>query len=207
MNIQARRGRAIRLEAGAVASVINTHGSQVVDTWALALADLGEHLSMAHTRGLLARMAPCVGDRLYTNRRRPILTLVEDTSPGTHDTLIPACDVHRYRQLGHDGHHDNCHDNFNDALRELGYRPHAVPDPLNLFMHVPWDSEGRLAFRPPTSRPGDHVSLRAELDLILVLSACPQDMVPVNGTLQRPMDFTVELQAAGPEAAVAQTTR
>ncbi len=162
---------------------------------------------MAHTRGILARMVPRVGDQLYTNRRRPILTLVEDTSPGNHDTLIPACDVHRYRQLGHDGYHDNCHDNFNNAVREVGYRPPPVPDPLNLFMNVPWSSDGRLAFSPPLSRPGDYVRLRPELDLILVLSACPQDMVPVNGALQRPMDFAVELRPAEPAAAVELSTR
>jgi uncharacterized protein YcgI (DUF1989 family) len=193
VKVPARPGRAIRLDAGAVAGVINTHGSQVVDVWALAGTGLEEHMSMAHTRVRLACMAPSVGDTLVTNHRRPILTLVEDTSPGDHDTLMAACDIHRYRQLGHLGYHDNCHDNFNNALREHGYGPRAVPDPLNLFMNVPWDSEGRLAYRPPLSRPGDCVRLRAELDLILVLSACPQDMIPVNGALQRPMDFALEL--------------
>lgn len=194
MKVPARQGRAIQLQAGAVASVINTHGSQVVDLWALTGTGLDEYLSMAHTRVRLTRMVPSVGDTLVTNQRRPILTLVEDTSPGTHDTLMAACDIHRYSQLGHLGYHDNCHDNFNNALREQGHGPRAVPDPLNLFMNVAWDSEGRLAYRPPVSRPGDCVRLRAELDLVLVLSACPQDMIPVNGALQRPMDFALELQ-------------
>lgn len=194
MKVPARQGRAIKLDAGAVARVINTHGSQVVDLWALTGTGLDEYLSMAHTRVSLTRMAPSVGDTLVTNDRRPILTLVEDTSPGTHDTLMAACDIHRYSQLGHLGYHDNCHDNFNNALREHGYGPRAVPDPLNLFMNVPWDSEGRLAYQPPNSLPGDCVSLRAELDLILVLSACPQDMIPVNGALQRPTDIELELE-------------
>lgn len=194
MKVPARQGRAIRLDAGAVAGVINTHGSQVVDVWALAGTGDDEYMSMAHTRVRLSRLSPSVGDTLVTNHRRPILTLVEDTSPGTHDTLMAACDIHRYSQLGHLGYHDNCHDNFNNALREQGYGPRAVPDPLNLFMNVPWDPEGRLAYQPPISRPGDCVRLRAELDLMLVLSACPQDMIPVNGTLQRPMDFALELE-------------
>lgn len=121
-----------------------------------------------------------VDDTLVTNRRRPILTLVEDTSPGVHDMLIAACDAHRYRQLGAQGHHDNCADNLASALRELGSTAPDVPSPLNLFMNVPVGHDGRPAFASPTSAAGQHVSLRAEMDLIAVFSACPQDMVPVN---------------------------
>jgi uncharacterized protein len=191
--VPARRGRAFRLAAGQRIKIVNTHGTQVVDTWALALPALVEAMSMHHTRAQLSSLRPARGDPLYSSLRRPIMTLVEDTSPGVHDTLMAACDARRYELLGHEGHHDSCTDNFHAALQQLGFEPRAVPAPLNLFMNIPWAEDGRLEFRPPRSEPGDFVVLRAEFDLVAVVSACPQDMVPINGPEMRPTDFQVEI--------------
>lgn len=127
------------------------------------------------------------------------MTVAADTSPGIHDTLIASCDAARYRLLGHPGHHDNCQDNFAAALRELGISPPPVPAPLNLFMNVPWASDGALRFEAPRSQPGDRVQLHAETELIVVMSACPQDLVPVNGHAQRPADARFRVLAAGEE--------
>ncbi|BEP14595.1 urea carboxylase-associated family protein [Acidothermaceae bacterium B102] len=187
--LPARTGAAVRLAPGDVLTVVNPAGSQVVDTWALLTGDPTEHLSMEHTRAALLRLVPRVGDALVSNRRRPVLTLVEDTSPGVHDTLIPACDPERYRMLGASPGHASCHDNFRSAVRAAGVEPPPVPAPLNLFMNVPWTPDGALAFAPPVSRPGDRVGLRAEVDLLVVMSACPQDLVPVNGAAQEPSDI------------------
>jgi uncharacterized protein len=198
MIVPARRGRAVRVPRGATVEIINPAGSQVVDTWALCSSDLAEHLSMEHTRTSLGRMIPCVGDSLFSSTRRPLLTLVADTSPGIHDTLIASCDAERYRMLGHVGYHDNCHDNFIAALAELGLTAPSVPAPFNLFMNVPWSPDGALRFEEPRSRPGDLVRLRAETDLIVVMSACPQDLVPVNGRDQRPTEVHFRLLAADP---------
>src|SRR5262245_29316951 len=87
VEIPARRGKAAHVARGQDVLVINTHGEQVVDTWAFNRDDLGEFMSMEHTRAHTLRLVPQVGDILRTNRRRPILTLVEDTSGGVHDTL------------------------------------------------------------------------------------------------------------------------
>ena len=191
--VPARRGRAFRVSREQGLKVINTHGSQVVDAWALALPDLVEHMSMAHTRAMLSSLRVEVGDRLWSDLRRPILTLAEDTSPGVHDLLFPACDVRRYELLGYPGRHENCCDNFRAALGELGYRRAQVPDPLNLFMNASRSRDQALELIPPVSRPGDHVVLRAERDVIVVLSACPQDMVPINGPMMQPREVHVEL--------------
>ena len=86
--IPARSGKAARVARDAKIKVVNTHGQQVVDTWAFAQRDLREFMSMEHTRATLTKMRPAVGDALYSNRRRPILTLVEDTSSGVHDTRV-----------------------------------------------------------------------------------------------------------------------
>jgi len=96
IEIPARRGKAVRLSKGQRIKVINTKGQQVVDTWAFNAEDLHEFMSMEHSRVAIDRIIPGVGDALVTNRRRPILTLVEDTSGGIHDTLFAACDRWRY---------------------------------------------------------------------------------------------------------------
>src|SRR5690242_16123916 len=107
ITIPARKGKAARVAKGQIVKVINTHGEQVVDTWAFNAADTGEFMSMEHSRATMGKIIPAVGDSLVINRRRPILTIVEDTTPGIHDTLLAACDRYRYELLGAKGHHDN----------------------------------------------------------------------------------------------------
>lgn len=189
--IPARQGVAVKLATGMTIKVVNTHGRQVVDTWAFNQEDIGEWMSMEHSRASMLRLAPKLGDTLVTNRRRAILTLVEDTTPGVHDTLIAACDRHRYRQLGVVGDHDNCTDNLAAALGGLGLHAERTPCPLNLFMNVPVHDNGRLEFAPPVSQPGGYVTLRAEMDLIVVMSACPQDVTQVNGMTPTDAHYSV----------------
>jgi uncharacterized protein len=114
--LPARRGVAAQISRGQTVKIINTHGKQVVDTWAFATRDPAEYLSMEHSRTAILKLAPVIGDTLVSNRRNPMLTVIEDTTPGRHDTLIAACDVFRYRQLGAAGNHDNCADNLRHAL-------------------------------------------------------------------------------------------
>lgn len=189
--IPARQGRAIRLRRGERLRVVNTHGSQVGDFWAFAETDPGEHLSMEHLRPDLRKLRPEPGDALVTNRRRAILTLVEDSSSGVHDTLVASCDIHRYHLLGHEGYHDNCTDNLRMALSALGIALPAVPCPLNLWMNTPPRENGKMAWLPPVSRPGDHVTFRAEMDLVAVISACPMDLLPINGADAVPRSLSV----------------
>ena len=86
--IPARSGKAVSLRQGQAVKVINTHGEQVVDTWAFNSADRDEFMSMDATRATLVKLRAETGDSYYSNRRRPILTVIEDTSPGIHDTCL-----------------------------------------------------------------------------------------------------------------------
>lgn len=180
--IPARKGSAARLRKGQRLRVINTHGSQVVDFWAFNDPDLGECMSMEHTRPTLGRIVPRTGDVLVTNRRRPILTIVADTSPGIHDTLMASCDVYRYQQLGCKDFHDNCTDNLGNALTGMGLKRIVHPSPFNLFMNIPVANGNDLSFDPPVGKPGDYIEFRAEMDCVVGFSACPQDLLPINGT-------------------------
>lgn len=184
--LPARQGVALRLKQGQTLQVVNTHGKQVVDTWAFNPGDLQEAMSMEHSRPFWLKLNPREGDSLLTNKRRRILTLVEDTTPGIHDTLVAACDPTRYVQLGVVGHHASCNENLFLALEAIGLLAPDTPSPLNLFMNVPVREDGRIEFAEPVSKPGQYVCLKAEMDAIVVLSACPQDVTAVNG--MRPQD-------------------
>lgn len=184
----ARRGTAIKLKQGRSLKVINTHGSQVLDTWAFSAADITEYMSMDHTRSVNSRWAVAVGIVFVSTRRRPMLTLVEDSTPGAHDTLLCACNAEIYQELGVEGHHDNCEENLHLALATLGLKPPCSPAPLNLFMNVPINLDGTVTRLPPSSRPADHMTFRVEMDLIVVFSACPQDITPINGLMRKPTD-------------------
>jgi hypothetical protein len=191
MNLQtipAGRGVAIVLSSGSEIIVINTHGTQVLDTWAFNLDDPSEYMSMEHTRSRLSRLSPRTGDKLFSNRRRPILALLEDTSPGIHDTLLCACNKEIYRELGCDDGHRSCESNLHEALSFIDHEIALTPAPLNLFMNVPVAPDGTIDRVPPQSRPGDLVRLQTVMNTIIVFSACPQDVTPINGAQCIPRD-------------------
>lgn len=186
--VPAREGRAFRVAAGQQFRVIDMEGGQVADTFAYCADDVSEFHSAQHTRAHVDRLFPKVGEQFVTNRRRPILALVEDSSPGIHDMLIAACDPARYELLGVAEWHASCEENLITAMARLGHEHIVVPQPINLFMNTPVaDSDGRIEWLPAESRPGDHVVLRAELDCIVCISACPQDIVVINNREPTPV--------------------
>ena len=187
-----RSGTAIPLAAGQELVITNTSGEQVVDAWALAASDSRRFTSAPHTWMSTGRLGLRLGDDLLDNTRRPMLRLVEDTSPGDHDLLIPSCDLARYRQLGVEGYHDNCRDNYFEALAAAAIDALPfLPQPINLFMRVPIGRDGSLSIHPPRAAPGDRVRLRALDDVVVVLSACPQDLAPTNGIGRAPTGVDV----------------
>lgn len=184
--VPARRGKATFVNKGQAIKIINTHGTQVVDFWAFVAGHLTEYTGMDQCRATWTRLFPKTGDALYSNRRRALMTMVEDTSPGRHDTLMAPCDNERYGLLGCKEYHDNCKDNMHAALAELGFHVPYTPASINLFMNIPWAEDGTLSFDPALSKPGDYVVLRAEVDVIAVMSCCPQDILAINS--QKPVE-------------------
>lgn len=180
--IAARCGLAIRVEAGAEIEVIDVGGGQIVDTWAFNAADVREFHSAEHTRVAIGGLFPAIGEHFVTNRRRPILELVADDSPGLHDLLIAACDPTRYEQLGVKEWHASCQENLISHMAAAGFNEIAVPSPINLFMNTPADADGKIQWLPTETRLGDSVTLRAAMDLWFVVSACPQDLTGINRT-------------------------
>ncbi|GAA4151163.1 urea carboxylase-associated family protein [Actinomadura keratinilytica] len=188
--VPAREARAVQVAAGQRVRVVDLEGGQVGDLFAFAAGDSGEHLSASHTRSVTSRLFPQVGEAFVTNRRRPILSVVSDTSPGRHDMLIAACDPARYEALGAPGH-PSCARNLDLALAELGLSVAATPQPVNVFMRIPVEESGRLQWLPAASRPGDAITFEAVMDCLVVLSACPQDLVDVNAGEPSPLAIDV----------------
>ncbi|KIW10584.1 hypothetical protein PV08_11548 [Exophiala spinifera] len=193
--IPARKAVAFSVKRGQEVRIVNTHGKQVVDFWAFNPDDANDFLSMVHTRTILLKVSLSKGDTLYSTRRKPMLVLTEDTTKGVHDIIWSACDAERYRMQGFDGYHDNCTDNMHQALKATFPQFHIaddwVPDPLNLFMNVAIDHRGTLDIKNPTSERGQFVTLQAQTDLIIVTSACPQDMAPVNAGMPTDCEYLV----------------
>ncbi|CZR57930.1 uncharacterized protein PAC_07820 [Phialocephala subalpina] len=190
--IPARHSTAIQLSTHQSVKIHNVHGNQVVDTWAFTNVP-SSYMSMSQTRSALRKLCPRVNDTLVTNHCLPILTLAEDTSQGTHDTLFPACNPQRYAHLGVP--HRSCAENCREACAEVGIElaKGEVPDPLNLFMNVnvDWNGAWGIELREPASRPGSYVVLRAEVDCVVVMSACPNDITMVNGMNCRDVLFEI----------------
>lgn len=191
--VPARCGVAVRLNAGQTVTITNPSGWQVCDFWVFNAAEPHEYMSMPHVHTDLLSVFPKVGDRLVSNLRNPVLTLTLDTSPGVHDTVIAACDANRYKQLGVTEYHDNCADNLRQAMLAIGQKAPLVPAPFNLWMNVPIRSDGSLAWAAPVSNPGDCMAFKAEMPVIVVMSACPQDITSVNGAGGKPsaLEFIV----------------
>lgn len=191
ITIPARHARAALVKRRQKVRVINTHGSQVVDCWALNIKDLREYMSMEHCRVDLERYKPKTGDTMVTNQRRPILKIMEDTREGSHDTLLAACDRYRYENLGCTEYHRNCTDNFWEAMVALNLKPAELPSPFNLWQNTPVDADGAILPHPPLSKRGDYIVMRAEMDLVICLSACPQDITSICGNRPRNAHFEI----------------
>ena len=188
-------GVAFRLAEGQRLRVTDPEGEQVSDLMAFADGpggpDPGEWLSSGRTFDYEESIRVTTGTRLWSNRSRVMLAVEEDTC-GVHDFLLTPCSPEMYCLLYDlpEGHgHPSCLINLADALGPYGMDRDRVPTTLNLFMNVPVRPDGSLSVEPPTSRPGDHVVLRAEMDLVVGLTACAAEGTN-NGRL-KPIDYEV----------------
>ena len=189
--VPAREGRALRVPAGRRFRVVDLEGHQCGDLFAYVAGDVREYASAEHTRVHVDRLFPRPGEEFVTNRRRPILRFEADDSPGVHDMLIAACDPARYAGLGVEGPHASCQDNLERAMAALGHEHVEVPQPINLFTNIALGAGRELLWRPALTHAGDSVTFRTLLDAIVVLSACPQDIVAINECRPGPLALEV----------------
>jgi uncharacterized protein YcgI (DUF1989 family) len=183
-------GRAIDVNAGEYLSVIDVEGSQVADFVAVQRADVRRYVSPHQTRSTLRRINLRVGDLIVDNHREPMFEIVRD-DVGVHDLLLCACSPYLYRQRYRLDDHRSCRMNLLGAFAPCGVEEHWLPDPINLFMDTPPQPDGSFAFRDAPSRPGDRIVLRAMVDVVAAVSACPFDLGPLNGGGITPIQLDV----------------
>jgi len=166
-------GTAFRLPAGATLTIVDPRGEQVADLVLFAASDVAEALSNGRTFDYAATLRPTLGGVLYSNRSRPLATIVRD-DVGTHDFLLTPCsrDTWRLCYGDDDDQRPGCFGNLATALAPFGIGPDAIPTAFNCFMNVIIGAGGELTVAPPRSRAGDAIAFRAELDLVAGLTAC-----------------------------------
>jgi uncharacterized protein YcgI (DUF1989 family) len=187
--IAPQSGRGFRMKRGDVLRVTDPEGEQVSDLFAFRDGDLACSLSSGRSIDYAGKIFLTTGDTLWSNDSKPMFTIVKD-DVGRHDFLLTPCSQEMFEILyKHRGHHPSCFENLKNALEPFGIGPERISTTFNIFMTVDVGADGAVAVRPPTSRPGDCVELRAEMDLICALTACSAEGSN-NGSF-KPIDFEV----------------
>ncbi|TDK30857.1 DUF1989 domain-containing protein [Luteimonas terrae] len=183
-------GRAVELEAGDELVVIDPMGQQVSDLTAFSRDDTAEYLSSGRSIDYASKLWLSTGDTLYSNRSTPMFTILEDTC-GRHDFTLTPCSKKMFEIIyGETEGRPGCEGNLAAALAPYGISVDRVPIAFNIFMHVAFDAEGKVAVLPPLSRAGDHIRLRAEMPLIVAMTACSAGQS--NNFSYKPIDYRVE---------------
>ena len=188
--IMPRTGVAIDLAEGDILTVIDPEGGQVSDLLAVSRSDPREFLSNGRTFDYEESIKLKTGSQLWSNRSNPMLTIIEDTV-GTHDFLLTPCSKATFKHFYPDKPiHRGCFGNLAEALAPYGIEPDDIPTAFNVFMNVPVRPDGRLSVEPPLSKAGDLIRFRAEMDLVVGLTAC--SAYASNGGTFKPIDYHIE---------------
>ena len=185
-------GVGFRMAAGDELLVVDPMGGQVSDLYAVADPDIEEWLSSGRTIDYANKVFLTAGDVLYSNRSRPMLSIVEDTC-GRHDFTLTPCSQETFDLLypEFDGApHPSCLANLHSGLAPYGVTLDRIATSFNIFMNVWTDPDGTLHIDPPLSRPGARFRVRAEMDLVVGLTACSAEKS--NGGICKPIDYQLQ---------------
>ncbi len=187
--IPPQTGAGFLLAQGHRLRVVDPLGEQVADLVAFSADDKAEWLSSGRSIDYANTIYLTTGHNLYSNRSRPMFTIVSD-DVGRHDFLLTPCSIDTFRIIyNHQGDHPSCFGNLVANLAEFGIEPDQIPTTMNLFMNVMVADSGELTIGPPRSKSGDAIVLRAERDLIVGLTACSAELSN-NGSF-KPIDYQI----------------
>ena len=182
--------QSVELGVGDELIIIDPEGQQVCDLVAFASPERKEYLSSGRSLDYASRLWLTTGDVLYSNRSRPMLTIVGDTC-GRHDFTLTPCSKDTFRIIyGEDEERPGCEGNLVAALASYGIGLDQIPIAFNVFMHIAIDAEtGSFRVLPPLSKAGNFIRLRAELPLLVGMTACSAGQS--NNFRFKPIDFQV----------------
>jgi urea carboxylase-associated protein 1 len=167
------------IKKGEMLRLVDLHGRQAIDFLCYSADDPEDRYNAADTMKLNGSIFLGKGTVIYTDREHALFTIVEDTC-GFHDTIGGCCSAEINTLRYGVPWQPNCRDNFLSELGRHGLGKKDVVTNINFFMYVPVGKNGEMGMGPSISKPGDYVDLRAETDVLAVLSNCPQVNNPVN---------------------------
>ena len=184
--IEPRGHYAREIASGEVLRIIDVEGQQVADFLMFNSKRLEEKLSPPNTVNLNRQLFPRVGYSLYSDEAGKLMTIIADTC-GVHDMLAGACS--RFTNEVRYGTPDtpNCRDNFAAALEPWGLGWKDIPYNMNVFMNCPIQPDGTYTIEEPRSKAGDYIDFRADMDVLVALSNCPQERNPCNAFKLKPL--------------------
>jgi len=185
-----------RVSKGQRFRIVDLEGNQAVDTIFYSAADPAERYSPAQTISKSGQLYLGLGSKLYSSEGRVMATISADTC-GRHDTVGGACscESNTVRYAMHKRPMHSCRDNFMTALttfslaEEVGLGVSDIGANINFFMNVPVLDDGQLYFADGISGAGKYVEITAEMDLIVLISNCPQLNNPCNGYNPTPIQL------------------
>lgn len=187
--IPAKAHWAAEMTAGETLRIIDLEGQQAVDLICYSRENLAEKFWAAHTAKLNRTIYVSEGHVLYSDRARPMMTITADRV-GVNDLICGSCsydlDVFRY---GSEKAKKGCMDNFAESIAPWGLTRADIPMCFNIFLNYPVGDEGFVSLEDtePPSKAGDFMDLRAEMDLLVSISNCPQENNPCTGFNPTPL--------------------
>jgi len=170
--IEKQTGAAFKLKKGDYLKVIDPQGEQVSDMVLFNAEDKREKLSSGKTLDFENTILITKGHHLWSNRSSKMMEILEDTN-GRNDFLLAPCSPETFQIIYNDhSYHPSCFENLYTNLEKYGIAPDDVPTAFNIFMNVQFAPDGTLSVDPPQSKAGDYLLFRAEMDLIVGLTAC-----------------------------------
>jgi urea carboxylase-associated protein 1 len=183
-----------------VLRLVDLEGQQAVDFLCFDAADPSDRYSAANTIKVQGNIYIGNGSVLYSDRGTPLFTIVADTC-GRHETIYGCCsEANNFLRYGVRGT-PSCYANFREILARFGLDERAIVGNLNFFMSVPVLPDGSAGVADGVSLPGSYVELRAERDVLAVLSNCPQMHNPCNGYNPTPIRVVIYRPSAAPRSA------
>ncbi|MDR6550641.1 urea carboxylase-associated family protein [Paenibacillus qinlingensis] len=178
--IPATEGLGFRVKRDQVIRITDVEGEQVADFVAYRANDFSERLDPTVTMDALHAMKVKPGDMIYSNKYTPMLTIIRD-KVGQHDFINSACRPEMYELLYNKRDHTSCYMNLNEALAPFEIPAPDQHYPFNIFMNTIIQPSGQILVEKPLSKAGDYIELRAEMDLVVAISACPCEESLCNG--------------------------
>lgn len=193
--ISPQSGVAFKMRHSEILRIYDPEGEQVADLFAFNADDTRSSLSSGRTIDYASKIYLTAGDTLYSNDSQPMLRILEDRV-GRHDFLLTPCSQEMFEKLyNHKGHHPSCFENLYTNLSAFGISPQQIGTTFNVFMNVEVNMTGAVTVKPPLSKSGDYIELRADMNLICGLTACSAEMSN-NGSF-KPIDYEIITRPCG----------